>query len=144
MTDDNTPTMLEMVDELAESADTPEVELLVQLLREEIRRSQWLERRVESHADRLTRLEAATGVNTPEPTWEQPAFDNRDQRVLRTITERDSNVLSVKDIHALYRKRTDIRNSQTLRDRTQTLVEEGPFEQAGQQKWRWVGPETES
>jgi hypothetical protein len=66
-------------------------------------------------------------------------FDWRDEAVLELFEEHDPDVVSLNDLRTAYRKVTDVRAGETLRERTRHLTKDGPFEYEGRQSWRYTG-----
>lgn len=91
--------------------------------------------------ERLSRVEEALGIDDAADAIGQQQFDERDARVLRVLKECEPETVTVAKLHELYKRKTDIRQKETLRDRTRTLVEQGPFEKEAYQKYRYTGAE---
>lgn len=88
---------------------------------------------------RLSRVEEALGIDDAAEAVAQQHFDERDARVLQTLKQCDPEIVTVAKLHKLYKRKTDIRQKETLRDRTRTLLEHGPFEKEAYQKYRYTG-----
>lgn len=78
---------------------------------------------------------------SPETTLNdiEPAFDHRDQAVLDILEQKNPDRVSLQQLRSLYRKATDVRQSETLKERIRFLTTEGPFEHAGGQTWTYSG-----
>lgn len=89
---------------------------------------------VERLEERVAELEAQDG-SPSSSTLPEGATDYRDARVIEALTPGET--VTPRRLRDLYRDRTDIRDSDTLRDRTKALVGREPFEPTGQSTWRF-------
>lgn len=95
--------------------------------------------RVDDLERRLDRLESdgSAAADTSQPG----VSDHRDAAVVDALEH--GQVVNASDLHALYRKRTDICDSDTSRQRVKQLVTNGPFGRVGPgpARWRYTGGE---
>lgn len=125
------------LDELEADAEHPQVGELLAVVRELHEQREALEATVEDQQDRIDRLELlATSIGDIDIDGVE---DKRDKAVVNAIRANDSDEVSLRQLQDLYKKHTDIRKQSTLRERIKNLMENGPFEPAGRQRWMYVG-----
>lgn len=128
------------IESLRDDIANEDVEELLDILEAVHTESQDAHATVTAVDDRLTQVEAVTGVNADMDIADlmNPQFDYRDAAVLRAIRARNPEQLSAAEIQKLYVQQTDIREQVTLRSRIKELVERGPFENVEGTTWRFT------
>lgn len=102
-----------------------------------------LRQEVRELRDRVADLEAQVDQSSSTTSMERStlppaAKDYRDARVLEAFSP--GTEVNVNQLQALYRQRTDIRESDTLRKRIKRLVTGEAFETIDRGRWRYRGP----
>lgn len=82
-------------------------------------------------------MSSSANESATTPSNVEPDFDHRDRQVLAALREQNPDPVSLTQLRNLYRKKTDVRRSDTLAKRTRFLTSEGPFERVAFQKWRF-------
>lgn len=104
------------------------VDVLIHLMDENHRHRQ----RISRLEDRLKQVERHVGVTQEdELTVDSPHFDRRDESVLAVLAEDNPDTVSLQRLQTLYRRTTDVRNKETLRERVRDLVTHGPLQETG-------------
>ena len=77
--------------------------------------------RVSELEERVAELEGETDTTT-----EAPEYDARDQAIVENLEP--GQQITVTELRRLYRRHTDIRSEQTLKERTKALLEQPDFD----------------
>lgn len=137
---DQTPTQVEQdheklaevwdtINRLGDQADNEAVEDLLEILMHLLDENERQYREIRRLNDRLKQVERHVGVTQEDTiTVESPHFDSRDESVLAVLAKNNPDKVSLTRLQKLYRRTTDVRNQETLRDRIKDLVEYGPLE----------------
>lgn len=140
MPEDDGEEIHEEIEALREEAPNEQVEQLLDVIE-----SVYIEaKHADSKADNLNRrvrhLQEYTGATLSEDAepMMSPEFDHRDEAVLKTLVARNPETVGVKKLQKIYKRRTDVRDKETLRDRVKELTTQGPFEYEGSSKWRFT------
>lgn len=94
-----------------------------------------LRQEVEQLRERVADLEDRVQSSSTLPP---AAKDYRDARVLDALEP--GEIVTLRQFHQLFREHTDIRNEETLRERTKNLAESDAFENVGHRRWQYRGP----
>lgn len=118
------------ISELQAEAPNEQVEQLLLVIEELGKRTSRLEERNERLNRRIRSLEKFTGLHDEIDVESimAPKFDHRDKAVLQSLKGRNPEQVTLRDLQDLYKKRTDVRGQDTLRERVKLLIEHGPFE----------------
>jgi len=57
---------------------------------------------------------------------------------LEVLAERNPDCISTSSLQTIYRKVTDVRQGETLKERIRDLTEYGPFEYDGAANWKYL------
>jgi len=126
-----------LLENLRDSAPDDEVEQLIDILERERRRRRDLEDTVDQLRREINRLRNSVGLSRDEEI-DDPHFDHRDQAVLEVLAERNPDCISTSSLQTIYRKVTDVRQGETLKERIRDLTEYGPFEYDGAANWKYL------
>lgn len=144
MANDHDDSIDDMLDDLSEAAANDDVERLVRIIRDLHRRNGALETQLsdlrdeyEELYDRVGELEAVAAAT--EVDVGGPYFDRRDRDVLGVLLQQRPERVTSKDLQNLYKKHTDIRQKETLKERVKNLVKRGPFDKIDHAEWRYRG-----
>jgi hypothetical protein len=118
----------------AESADMEAVLDTVQSLLET---QQSLLSTIDDQQRRIERLET---LATTFGEIEVEGVDSpHDRAVIDAIRAADKREYTIEELRTLYKRHTNIRRSETLKQRVKTLTTQGPFEQMSTQRWLYTG-----
>lgn len=118
----------------AEAADLETVLDIVQELQET---QQSLLETIEDQQRRIERLE--TLATTFGEIEIQGVDSPHDRAVIDAIRAADKREYTLEELRTLYKRHTNIRRSETLKQHVKTLTAQGPFEQVSAQRWIYTG-----
>lgn len=129
------------INQLDEQADNEAVDQLLDILVHLMDENHRHRQRTSRLEDRLKQVERHVGVTQEdELTVDSPHFDRRDESVLAVLAEENPDTVSLQRIQTLYRKTTDVRNKETLRERVRDLVTHGPLQETSKlNTYEYVG-----
>jgi hypothetical protein len=124
----------EVTEQGAKAVDS---EALMETVRSLLETQQSLVATIEDQQRRIERLEtlATTFGEIDVDGIESP----HDRAVIDAIRAGDKREYTLEDLRTLYKQHTNIRRSETLKQRVKTLTTQGPFEQISAQRWLFIG-----
>lgn len=118
----------------AESVDN---EMVLDTVQSLLETQQSLLNTIEDQQRRIERLE--TLATTFGEIEVQGVDSPHDRAVIDAIRSDDKREYSLEELRTLYKRYTNIRRSETLKQRIKTLTTQGPFEQVSAQRWLYTG-----
>lgn len=118
----------------AESAD---VEAVLETVQSLLETQQSLLETIEDQQRRIERLE--TLATTFGEIDVQGVDSPHDRAVIDAIRAADKREYTIEELRTLYKRHTNIRRPETLKQRVKTLTTQGPFEQISAQRWLYTG-----
>jgi hypothetical protein len=112
-------------------------ETLVDTVQSLLETQQSLLETIEDQQRRIERLE--TLATTFGEIDVQGVDSPHDRAVIDAIRAGEKREYSLEELRDLYKQHTNIRRSETLKQRVKTLTEQGPFEQVAAQRWLYTG-----
>lgn len=126
-----------LIDTLRDGAANEQVQMLLDVIERQDREIDALRRRTRRLSKEVQHVRNSVGID-PDGDTDSPHFDRRDQAVLESLAADDPDAVPVKDLRKRYRKLTDIRQDETLKDRVKTLTNYGPFEYKSGSVWHYA------